>query len=149
MTKKISAKANEQSLPCLKRRLQFYCLLLGSVIWLGSLLFATAADFRQSININRDWEFQLGDATGADTVTFDDAKWDDAHQPLPFSMPFFASDRFCVGYGWGREHFDMPKAGVGKPLNLEFTALREGNGNNQTSAAEISVLPAETESGRP
>jgi beta-galactosidase len=82
-----------------------------------------AADLRQTINFNREWKFQLGDVTGADAAAFDDAKWDDANLPHSFSMPYFAADRFYVGYGWYRKHFNVPAAWSGKRVNLEFDGV--------------------------
>ena len=54
---------------------------------------------------------------------FDDSKWDDANLPHSFSMPYFAADRFYVGYGWYRKHFDVPAAWSGKRINLEFDGV--------------------------
>ena len=69
-----------------------------------------AADLRQNINFNRAWKFQLGDVTGAEALAFDDAQWNDANLPHSFSMPYFAADRFYVGYGWYRKRFEVPAA---------------------------------------
>ena len=84
---------------------------------------ASASDLRDSINFNRGWKFQLGDVTNASAAKFDDSKWDDANLPHSFSMPYFAADRFYVGYGWYRKHFAAPKAGSGKRINLEFDGV--------------------------
>src|ERR1019366_2112382 len=71
----------------------------------------------------REWKFQLGDVTGADAAKFDDTKWDDANLPHSFSIPYFAADRFYVGYGWYRKYFDVPKAWSGKRVSLEFDGV--------------------------
>jgi len=84
---------------------------------------ASASDLRESINFNRGWKFQLGDVTNASAARFDDSKWDDANLPHSFSMPYFAADRFYVGYGWYRNHFEAPRAGSGKRINLEFDGV--------------------------
>ena len=78
---------------------------------------------RQTVNFNRAWKFQLGDVTDAAAPAFDDAKWNDANLPHSFSMPYFAADRFYVGYGWYRKHFDLPKAWSSKRVNLEFDGV--------------------------
>jgi beta-galactosidase/beta-glucuronidase len=78
---------------------------------------------RESINFNRGWKFQLGDVTNASAARFDDSKWDDANLPHSFSMPYFAADRFYVGYGWYRKYFDAPKASVGRRIQLEFDGV--------------------------
>ena len=38
-------------------------------------------------------------------------------------MPYFAADRFYVGYGWYRKHFNVPAAWSGKRVNLEFDGV--------------------------
>src|SRR5690242_19492653 len=82
-------------------------------------MVASAADNpRQIVNFNREWKFQLGDVNGADAGAFDDGQWNDAYLPHSFSMPYFAADRFYVGYGWYRKHFDVPSAWSGKRVNL-------------------------------
>ena len=98
-----------------------------SIVLLGFLGCSTAAlsaaDLRQTINLNREWKFQLGDTSDAGAVTFGDAKWDDANLPHSFSMPYFAAEKFYVGYGWYRKHFDVPATWAGKRVNLEFDGV--------------------------
>jgi hypothetical protein len=94
-------------------------LLFLTALLLPALLFA-AEPPRQELNFNREWKFQLGDHLGAEAVAFDDAKWDDIGLPHSFSMPYFASSKFYVGYGWYRKHFDVPANWSGKRLFLEF-----------------------------
>jgi len=38
-------------------------------------------------------------------------------------MPYFASDKFYVGYGWYRKHFNVPAAWTAKRVNLEFDGV--------------------------
>ncbi|HEY5232468.1 MAG TPA: glycoside hydrolase family 2 TIM barrel-domain containing protein [Verrucomicrobiae bacterium] len=105
-------------------RLHFRNLLLLSAMLLATLLPVAAADkLRETDNFNREWKFQLGDVADADAIKFDDSKWDDANLPHSFSMPYFAADRFYVGYGWYRKHFDVLKAWSGKRVNLEFDGV--------------------------
>src|SRR6185437_4652940 len=80
-------------------------------------------DLRQTINFNREWKFQLGDVAGAEATMFDDARWNDADLPHSFSMPYFAADRFYVGYGWYRKHLDIPTDWTGKRVFLEFDGV--------------------------
>ncbi|HTL74341.1 MAG TPA: glycoside hydrolase family 2 TIM barrel-domain containing protein [bacterium] len=83
-----------------------------------------ASDLRQSLNFNRDWRFQLGDMKSAAAASFDDAKWDEANLPHSFSTPYFAAnDKFYVGYGWYRKHFNVPTNWAGKRINLEFDGV--------------------------
>jgi beta-galactosidase len=96
---------------------------LVAVILLFSALSVKAAELRDSANFNRAWKFQLGDISGADAINFDDSKWQDANLPHSFSMPYFAAERFYVGYGWYRKHFEAPSAWSGKRVNLEFDGV--------------------------
>ena len=98
------------------------CALVLSAIGF-SLATNAAEEVRQIRNFNREWKFQLGDVTGAEASTFDDKQWSDANLPHSFSMPYFAADRFYVGYGWYRKHFDVPSAWSGKRVNLEFDGV--------------------------
>jgi hypothetical protein len=85
---------------------------------------APAADLRENLNFNREWKFQLGDVAGAEAVTFADANWENVGLPHSFSMPYFAAnDKFYVGYGWYRKHFDVPAAWTGQRINLEFDGV--------------------------
>lgn len=84
---------------------------------------AESASPREVANFNREWVFQLGDIWGAEAVKFNDAKWDRIGLPHSFSMPYFRAERFYVGYGWYRKHFNMPKAWQGKRINLDFDGV--------------------------
>lgn len=96
-------------------------LLLALVFLLACSLEALpAAGLRQVLNFNREWLFHLGDSEGAAAATFEDAQWDPIGLPHSFSMPYFAADRFYVGYGWYRKHFEAPAEWTGKRVNLEF-----------------------------
>jgi beta-galactosidase len=98
-----------------------YSLTLLAVIF--PMAAIAAGDVRQSANFNREWKFQLGDVTGAESVAFDDGNWNSANLPHSFSMPYFAADRFYVGYGWYRKHFDAPTAWSGRRVNLKFDGV--------------------------
>ena len=94
------------------------------VLLVASRMAAASGDLRDSLNFNRDWKFQLGDATNAAATAFDDAKWDAANLPHSFSTPYFAAnDKFYVGYGWYRKHFDVPAEWSGKRINVEFDGV--------------------------
>jgi hypothetical protein len=86
-------------------------------------VLADQTDFRDILNFNRDWTFQLGDVAGAEAARFDDAKWDAANLPHSFSLPYFASDKFYVGYGWYRKHFNVPLNWQGKRICLDFDGV--------------------------
>src|SRR5659263_171533 len=87
------------------------------------LVFQTtlsAQSIRKNINFNREWKFKLGDYSGADASTFDDSKWESVGLPHSFSIPYFMSPDFYVGYGWYRKHFVVPSDYKGKRLFIEF-----------------------------
>jgi len=85
--------------------------------------YAASNELREIVNFNREWTFHLGDVSGAEAAAFDDTTWDNANLPHSFSTPYFAADRFYVGYGWYRKHFDVPEAWSGKRVNLEFDGV--------------------------
>ena len=94
-----------------------YSIILGLLV--ACRLLAATSELRESLNFNREWSFQLGDVMGAEATVFDDAQWDVANLPHSFSMPYFAAnDKFYVGYGWYRKHFDVPADWAGKRINL-------------------------------
>ncbi|MCC8407788.1 discoidin domain-containing protein [Mucilaginibacter sp. UR6-1] len=75
---------------------------------------------RQHINFNREWKFKLGDHQGADAVRYDDSSWEAVGLPHSFSMPYFLSSEFYVGFGWYRKQFSMPFSKTGKRISLDF-----------------------------
>jgi hypothetical protein len=94
-------------------------LLLWAALLLPTFLLA-AEPPRQQLNFNREWKFQLGDPPGAEAAGCDDSQWDDIGLPHSFSLPYFLSDQFYVGYGWYRKHFKVPAKWAGQRLFLEF-----------------------------
>ena len=97
--------------------------LLALLSLLPGNLNAASTEFRQSLNFNRDWKFQLGDPSSAEKTNFDDSHWDSANLPHSFSIPYFAADRFYVGYGWYRKRFEVPASWTGKRISLEFDGV--------------------------
>lgn len=77
----------------------------------------------RTLNFNRDWKFALGDTQGAQASSFNDAKWDAIGLPHSFSLPYFGSTRFYVGYGWYRKHFQVPATWKGQRLTLDFEGV--------------------------
>lgn len=75
---------------------------------------------RAKINFNRDWKFLLGDHAGAEHIEFNDDEWQHIGLPHSFSIPYFMSPDFYVGYGWYRKHFILPPNYKSKKLFLEF-----------------------------
>jgi hypothetical protein len=73
-------------------------------------------------NFNQSWKFKRADVTGADATAFDDSSWDSIGLPQSFGLPYFASTKFYVGYGWYRKHFTVPASWSGKSVFIEFQA---------------------------
>lgn len=105
------------------KQLQPRNLLIISAILIGVYCNAVGDQLRETSSFNREWKFQLGDVSGAEAPAFDDKAWSDENLPHSFSMPYFAADRFYVGYGWYRKHFDVSTAWTGKRVNLEFDGV--------------------------
>lgn len=105
------------------KKLRFYKILFVSAIFLARPPYAASDELRKTINFNRQWSFQLGDVASAEAAAFDDAAWDSENLPHSFSMPYFAADKFYVGYGWYRKHFDAPATWKDKRINLEFDGV--------------------------
>jgi len=79
-----------------------------------------AQTVRSQLNFNRDWKFKLGDQRGAEATAFNDSDWENVGLPHSFSIPYFMSPDFYVGYGWYRKKFNIPAAYLGKRINIEF-----------------------------
>ena len=112
----------------LKRR---YILLIALTI-AGSTCFSSlagivrATDFfssREVINFNREWKYASGDYSGAEYAVFNDESWETVGLPHSFSMPYFMSKDFYVGYGWYRKLFSVSSKDTGKKLFLEFDGV--------------------------
>jgi beta-galactosidase len=73
-------------------------------------------------NFNQSWKFKRADVTGAEATAFDDSTWDNVGLPHSFGLPYFASTKFYVGYGWYRKHFTIPSSWSGKSVFIEFQA---------------------------
>jgi beta-galactosidase len=97
---------------------------LLSLLAVGLLSIPCFADepLRQSININREWKFKLGDYPGAQKPDFEDAQWSAINLPHSFSMPYFQGKDFYVGYGWYRKHLSIQPQWSAKRIFIEFAA---------------------------
>ncbi|HSI09424.1 MAG TPA: glycoside hydrolase family 2 TIM barrel-domain containing protein [Rariglobus sp.] len=87
-----------------------------------TLVTQAAGAVRETLNFNRDWKFQLGNPNGAEAVAYADTAWQSVGLPHTFSLPYFLSPDFYVGYGWYRKTFDIPAAWSDKRISLEFEA---------------------------
>ena len=95
----------------------------GSVSVAG--LFPLDNSGRIVYNFNEGWRFWLGDAAGAETVSFDDSKWEVVCAPhIDRLEPSEASGcRNYQGVCWFRKHFVMPADMQGKLTELHFEAI--------------------------
>lgn len=81
---------------------------------------------RQRININREWQFVLGDKPEAKEINYDDKEWNKINLPHNFSVPYFQAAQWYTGYGWYRKYFNVPAQYKGKRVSVEFEgAFRE------------------------
>ncbi|MGC3989750.1 MAG: glycoside hydrolase family 2 TIM barrel-domain containing protein [Chthoniobacteraceae bacterium] len=78
---------------------------------------------RTMTSLNNGWKFVLGDPAGAGAPSFDDHTWAAVGLPHSFSLPYFGSPQFYVGYGWYRKTLDLPASLKGKRLFLEFDGV--------------------------
>lgn len=81
------------------------------------------ASFRCTENFNREWRFQFGDIPEAESPDFRDDDWEAVGLPHSFSIPYFMSKDFYVGYGWYRKQFRVAKADLERCLFLEFDGV--------------------------
>jgi hypothetical protein len=75
---------------------------------------------RQTITLNRDWKFHLGEAPAAHLPTFNDSQWSPVGLPHTFDLPYFRTPEFYVGQGWYRKQIDISLDWIGKRKFLEF-----------------------------
>ena len=92
----------------------------GSSSGSGAASDAGLAVARQILNLNQFWKFIRSDASGAQAVAFDDSSWGNVGLPHSFSVPYFMTPSFYVGYGWYRIHFTVRSSWSGKSVFLEF-----------------------------
>jgi beta-galactosidase/beta-glucuronidase len=78
---------------------------------------------REKININAFWKYRQGDISEAQEPAFDDSTWQTIGLPHSFSIPYFLSPDFYVGYGWYRKRLQLPGSISGKRGSLEFDGV--------------------------
>lgn len=76
-------------------------------------------------NFNEGWRFWLGDAKGAESMAFDDSKWEVVCAPhIDRLEPSEASGgRNYQGVCWYRKHFAVPEDMAGKQVIIHFEAI--------------------------
>lgn len=75
---------------------------------------------RITVNLNREWEYRQGDTDNAEK---EHTGWERTGLPHSFSIPYFMSKDFYVGYGWYRKHLSFTKTDLSKSVFLEFDGV--------------------------
>ncbi|PAW92043.1 beta-galactosidase [Mucilaginibacter sp. MD40] len=78
---------------------------------------------RASLNFNRDWKFDLGDQVNGASNKYNDSGWSTVGLPHSFSIPYFMSTEFYIGYGWYRKHFSLENDLANKKAYLDFEGV--------------------------
>lgn len=78
---------------------------------------------RETVNFNKNWKYIQGDCPGAEASDFDDVGWMSVGLPHSFSIPYFQSRDFYVGYGWYRKQFNLDAGDLKKEMTLEFDGV--------------------------
>ena len=97
--------------------------LVGKLVLLCLLFLMGAAAHGKTLLFNRDWKFELGDVPGAEAPDFADADWEHVGLPHSFSIPYFESKQFYMGYGWYRKTFEVSETDAGQSLSLDFDGV--------------------------
>lgn len=101
-------------------------LITAASLWyllLGIDMAIAATEGREIFNLNREWMYKCGDYCGAEQPLFDDSGWESIGLPHSFSIPYFMSKDFYVGYGWYRKTLQLNKSDLAKRLFLEFDGV--------------------------
>lgn len=78
---------------------------------------------REVVNLNREWRYARGDHKGAEQAAYNDKKWESVGLPHSFSIPYFMSKDFYVGYGWYRRTLTLTAEEMKKKIFLEFDGV--------------------------
>lgn len=106
----------------LKIKIHAICFIL-SIIYILTACTSRNVNPREVININAEWKYSKGDIMGAEQMNYDDSNWEQVGLPHSFSIPYFMSSSFYVGYGWYRKHFQLTEKDLARKLFLEFDGV--------------------------
>lgn len=81
------------------------------------MTMAATGAAREVKTINAGWQFRLGDDGMADEG------WQSVGLPHSFSLPYFMSKDFYVGYGWYRKTIKLTKKDIAQYVALEFDGV--------------------------
>lgn len=103
----------------MRRRILFLMFAFCCSLW-GN---AAKGGWREVVNLNREWTYQRGDFPGAERASYDDSRWEHIGLPHSFSIPYFMSSEFYMGYGWYRKTLPLSREDLRKELYLEFDGV--------------------------
>jgi beta-galactosidase len=98
-------------------RIKFHVIAAACIV--GFAIFHTAPA-RTVQNMNANWKFYKGDATGAQSTTFSDASWQTVQVPHPFEYLDYHVPTYYQGIGWYRKTFSLDATAAGKKVFLRF-----------------------------
>lgn len=93
------------------------------ILFFIALFLWTDAYSREVENLNRRWKYIQGNPFGAEKISIDDSKWENIGIPHSFSIPYFMSKDFYIGYGWYRKEFTINSNDIKKIISLEFDGV--------------------------
>ena len=88
---------------------------------------------RQKVNINQEWKFKIGDETGAQQIAYDDKSWSNVNLPHNFSISYFKTSQWYLGYEWYHNILMSRRNGAQNAfsLNLKRSLEKRGSVNGQ------------------
>lgn len=111
----------------MKNPKKLICLCV--VFLLPQLLWGNDDNMRQRYNFNPQWLLHVGDATGAESSSYNDTEWKKIALPRAFNE----DEAFKVHIwqmtdtiAWYRKHFHLPASAKGKKVFIEFEGVRQG-----------------------
>lgn len=106
--------------------------LLLSALAMLFCLGASAKDVRTDLNIDKNWQFTLGDQTGAQQPGYNDSAWRTLDVPHDWSIEDDYNENSPVkrgggylggGIGWYRKALPLSSAYAGKKIIIEFQGV--------------------------
>ena len=90
--------------------------------------YGTNQNIRLKENINRDWQFTFSSATDdfstdSSSNNLNNEQWQKVGLPHSFSLPYFRSESFYVGYGWYNKSLQIDPDLLKQTLTLEFDGV--------------------------
>jgi hypothetical protein len=106
----------------------FVSILLGLCLLSNTSLNAQLAGGRTKYNFNSDWKVFVGEAKGAEAISFNEAAWKAVTLPYAWNEDeAFKKDivDLSTGIAWYRKKFKLPASAKGQKVFLEFEGIRQ------------------------